>query len=90
MLTLKSVAALPANTILWDDGKGSISGFGARRRTGASVAYVLKYRTAEGRQRWLLGNLKVAAVTAQDIERFRDAVTAGATQSRIKTGKHGA
>ena len=27
-------------------------GFGARRQTGDEVAYVLKSRTAEGRQRW--------------------------------------
>jgi integrase len=37
----------------------------------------------------LLGSLKVAAVTRSDIERFREAVTEGATSARIKTGKHG-
>jgi integrase len=37
----------------------------------------------------LLGNLKVSAITSSDIERFRDAVTEGATKARIKTGKHG-
>jgi integrase len=52
MLTLKSIASLPPNTVLWDDGKGSVPGFGARRRAGAAVAYVLKYRTAASRQRW--------------------------------------
>jgi hypothetical protein len=35
----------------------------------------------------LLGPLKVAAVTRDDIERFRDGVSEGATV--IKTGKHG-
>jgi hypothetical protein len=29
-----------------------VPGFGARRQNGAAVAYVLFYRTAEGRQRW--------------------------------------
>ncbi len=29
-----------------------MSGFGARRQKGDSVAYVVKYRTTEGRQRW--------------------------------------
>jgi integrase len=176
MLTLKSIAALPPNTIYWDDGKSSVPGFGARRRTGNGISYVLKYRTTDGRQRWqtigrhgapwtpdmaraearrilgevtkgndpagekqetrkaatvadlcdayleaalagrvltrrkamkkastlatdggrierhikpLLGNLKVEAVTRMDIERFRDAVTEGATKARVKTGKHG-
>ena len=37
----------------------------------------------------LLGALKVAAVTPTDVERFRDAVSEGATAARIKTGKHG-
>ena len=37
----------------------------------------------------LLGNLKVAAVTSADIEKFRDAVSEGKTAARIKTGKHG-
>src|SRR4029079_13326955 len=35
--------------MIWD---AAVPGFGARRQKGASVAYVLKYRTAEGRQRW--------------------------------------
>jgi integrase len=52
MITQKSVASLLPGAIVWDDGKGSFSGFGARRRTGPIVSYVLKYRTAEGRQRW--------------------------------------
>jgi integrase len=37
----------------------------------------------------LLGVLKVAAVTPEDVERFRDAVSEGVTAARIKTGKHG-
>jgi integrase len=52
MLTLKSIALLPPNTVLWDDGKGSVPGFGARRRGGLGVSYLVKYRTGEGRQRW--------------------------------------
>jgi integrase len=153
-----------------------VTGFGARRQKGQGISYVLKYRTADGRQRWhtigrhgapwtpdmaraearrilgevtkgndpagqkqgarkaetvaslcdtyleaaeagriltrrkaakkpstlatdtgrierhikpLLGHLKAASVTRADIERFRDAVTEGATSARIKTGKHG-
>jgi integrase len=37
----------------------------------------------------LLGNHKVAAITRGDIEKFRDAVTDGATRTRVKTGKGG-
>jgi integrase len=37
----------------------------------------------------LLGNLKISAVTRQDIEDFRDAVTRGATAAQIKTGPRG-
>src|SRR5262245_53337952 len=38
----------PAETV-WD---AAVPGFGARRQKGKAVAYVLKFRTAEGRQRW--------------------------------------
>jgi integrase len=34
---------------VWDS---AVPGFGARRQEGAAIAYILKYRTAEGRQRW--------------------------------------
>jgi integrase len=176
VITLRTVTAIPQNATFWDEGKGAVTGFGARRQKGDAVAYVVKYRTADGRQRWatigrhgapwtpetargearrllgevakggdpakakrearraatvaelcdvylescktgriltrrqttkkattldgdrgrierhikpLLGALKVAAVTPEDIEHFRDAVSEGATAGRIKTGKHG-
>lgn len=170
---LNDVRNLPPGQVVWDK---KVPGFGARRQKGAAVAYVLFYRTADGRQRWhtigrhgapwtpdaardearrllgevvrgddpaavkrakrkaatvaelcdayieaveagriltrrkaakkpstlatdkgrverhikpLLGSLKASAVTRDDIERFRDGVTEGATKARIKTGKHG-
>jgi Arm DNA-binding domain len=176
MITIKSVAAIPLNGTVWDNGRGAVAGFGARRQKGEAVAYVLKYRTASGRQRWhtigrhgapwtpdlaraearrvlgevtkggdpaeeklqgrkaktvselsddylaaseagrvlirrrlpkkastlatdrgrverhikpLLGNLRVAAVSRLDIERFNNQVSEGATAARVKTGKHG-
>jgi integrase len=52
MITRKSVADISPNSTVWDAGKGAVSGFGARRQKGAAVAYVVKYRTAQGRQRW--------------------------------------
>jgi integrase len=46
---LREIRALaPAETV-WD---AAVPGFGARRQNGKAVAYVLKFRTAEGRQRW--------------------------------------
>jgi integrase len=46
---LREVRALKPGEVVWDSG---VAGFGARRQSGAGVAYVLKFRTAEGRQRW--------------------------------------
>jgi integrase len=46
---LREVRALKKGEIEWD---GALPGFGARRQRGEVIAYVLKYRTAEGRQRW--------------------------------------
>jgi integrase len=46
---LRQVRALKPGTTIWDP---SLSGFGARRQKGNSIAYVLFYRTHEGRQRW--------------------------------------
>src|SRR4029077_11793495 len=47
---LRRVAAREPGQTLWDS---SLPGFGARRQQGEAIAYVLKYRTAEGRQRWV-------------------------------------
>jgi Arm DNA-binding domain len=52
MIGLREVRALGPNEIIWDNGKGAVPGFGARRRTGTAVVYIVKYRTANGRQRW--------------------------------------
>ena len=52
MITLKTVSAIPPNSTVWDKGKGAVSGFGVRRQKGDSVAYVVKYRTMDGGQRW--------------------------------------
>jgi len=46
---LREVRALNPGEIIWD---GVVPGFAARRQEGAAVAYILKYRTLEGRQRW--------------------------------------
>ena len=46
---LREVRSLKPGEIVWD---AAVAGFAARRQRGDAVAYVLKYRTAEGRQRW--------------------------------------
>jgi integrase len=46
---LREVRALGAGQTVWD---AAVPGFGARRQRSEAVAYVLLYRTAEGRQRW--------------------------------------
>ncbi len=47
---LREVRSLKPGQIVWD---GAVKGFGARRQRGDAVAYFLKYRTADGRQRWM-------------------------------------
>ncbi|MGA2795724.1 MAG: tyrosine-type recombinase/integrase, partial [Roseiarcus sp.] len=46
---LKEIRALAPGETVWD---AAVPSFGARRQKGPAVAYVLKFRTAEGRQRW--------------------------------------
>jgi integrase len=45
---LRDVRGLEPGATIWD---GSVTGFGARRQRD-SIAYFIKYRTADGRQRW--------------------------------------
>jgi integrase len=47
---LREVRSLKPGRIVWD---AAVKGFGARRQRGDAIAYFLKYRTADGRQRWL-------------------------------------
>jgi integrase len=49
---LREVRALNPGEIVWDTGTGAVAGFGARRQKGTLVTYFIKYRTADGRQRW--------------------------------------
>ena len=46
---LREIRALGTDQIIWD---GAVTGFGARRRLGTAVVYMVKYRTTGGRQRW--------------------------------------
>jgi len=46
---LKEIRAMAPGETIWDS---AVPSFGARRQKGPAVTYVLKFRTAEGRQRW--------------------------------------
>jgi integrase len=46
---LRQVRELGPDEILWD---AAIAGFGAHRQKGPAITYFVKYRTADGRQRW--------------------------------------
>jgi integrase len=52
MIGLREIRALEPDQIIWDSGKGAVAGFGARRRSGVAIVYLVKYRTGAGRQRW--------------------------------------
>jgi integrase len=51
LITLDGVRALPQGATLWDGGARGVVGFGARRQRGEAVAYFVKYRNRDGRQR---------------------------------------
>src|SRR5260370_42470809 len=46
---LKEVRALKPGDTVWDS---AFTSFAARRQMGDAVAYFLKFRTVDGRQRW--------------------------------------
>jgi integrase len=47
---LREIRSLKPGEIVWD---AAVKGFGARRQRGDAIAYILKYRTTDGRQRWI-------------------------------------
>lgn len=52
MITKTKVDALPSGGVIWDEGKGAVAGFFARRQRSPAISFVVFYRTAEGRQRF--------------------------------------
>ncbi len=52
LIGLREIRALAPGATVWDAGKGAVAGFGARRQSGETVTFVLKFRTTDGRQRW--------------------------------------
>ena len=47
---LRDIVKLNPEETLWDS---AVAGFGVRRQKGTAVSYILKFRTKQGRQRWL-------------------------------------
>ncbi|RYC29712.1 DUF4102 domain-containing protein [Lichenibacterium minor] len=47
----RDLASLGPNSEIWDEGKGAVPGFGARRQRSDAISFVLLYRNADGRSR---------------------------------------
>ena len=52
------------DVFLWDSGDGALKGFGVRMKPSGTAAYIVQYRTAEGRTRRLAIG-KVGTLTPQ-------------------------
>jgi integrase len=86
-ITLTSIRNLKLGTIVWD---GVIPGLNVRRRTGNVITASIKYRTAEGRQRWhKIGRIGPGSPWTPELVRgealrLLGAIT-GATTAGVKT-----
>ncbi len=88
---LRDVRALPLGGTVWD---AAVAGFCARRQHSDAVAYCLKYRTADGRQRWQTIGRHGAPWTPDDAReearRLLGEVTKGADPAADKRSKRDA
>lgn len=82
---LRDVRALGPNQEIWD---AAVAGFGARRRSGTAVAFILMYRTLEGRQRRLtigrLGSPWTVETARTEAQRLLGEVAAGLDPAQAK------
>jgi integrase len=85
---LREIRNLGPGEVVWDS---TVSGFGARRQTGTAVAYVLKYRTVDGRQRWHTigrhGAPWTPDMAREEAQRLLGDVSRGADPAAIKRSK---
>ncbi len=85
---LREIRSLEPGEVVWDS---AVLGFGARRQRGAAVAYVLKYRTVEGRQRWHTigrhGAPWTPDLAREEAQRLLGDVARGADPAAIKRSK---
>ncbi|GAB0120333.1 integrase arm-type DNA-binding domain-containing protein [Acidisoma sp. 7E03] len=88
---LREVKGLAPGETIWD---ATVAGFCARRQTSAAVAYCLKYRTADGRQRWHTIGRHGAPWTPEEArneaKRLLGQVVDGADPAAIKKAKRSA
>ena len=88
---LREVRSLGAGEVVWDS---TVPGFGARRQMGSAVAYILKYRTAEGRQRWHTigrhGAPWTPDMAREEAQRLLGDVTRGTDPAAVKQSKRNA
>jgi integrase len=88
---LRDLKAMQENSTVWDGGRGSVSGFGARRQKGTAVAFVVLYRTAEGRKRFQTIGRQGAPWTPDmardEARKILGSVTAGADPAAEKHEK---
>jgi integrase len=88
---LRDIRALPVGVTIWD---AAVPSFGARRQKGAVVAYVLKFRTPEGRQRWHTigrqGSPWTPDMARQEAKRLLGQVAKGADPAAEKGAKRNA
>jgi integrase len=82
---LREIRALAGSETVWD---ATVPGFGARRQKSKVVAYVLKFRTAEGRQRWYTIGRHGAPWTPdtarEEAKRLLGSVAQGADPAAVK------
>ena len=87
----REIAALRPGQIVWD---AAVPGFGARRQHGRIVAYILKYRTAEGRQRWHTigrhGSPWTPDTARDEAKRLMGSIVGGLDPAALKKAKRAA
>ena len=85
---LREVRGLQPGQVIWDS---KVPAFGARRQKGAAVAYVLFYRTKDGRQRWQTIGRHGAPWTPdtarEEAKRLLGSVAEGADPAAVKQSK---
>jgi len=87
MIGLREIRALGPDRIIWDTGKGAVAGFGARRRSGDAVTYILKYRAGgsrRGRQRWYVIGRHGSPWTPEEARREAKSILGAVADGRTR------
>lgn len=88
---LREVRALEPGSIVWDT---AVVGFGARRQKGSAVIYFVKYRAADGLQRWHRigrhGSPWAPEQAREEARRILGEVAKGADPAALRAAHHSA